>query len=76
MKQRKRSSLLEAVANVAVGIVVACAAQVIVFPWFGIYNLPFTDTLGIALVMTFISIPRGYFVRRFFEHLRVKGYLL
>ena len=76
MKQRKRSSLLEAVANVAVGIGVACAAQVIVFPWFGIYNLPFTDTLGIALVMTFISIPRGYVVRRFFEHLRVKGYLL
>ena len=75
MKQRKRSSLLEAVANVAVGIGVACAAQVVVFPMFGIF-IPFTDTLGIALVMTFISIPRGYFVRRFFEHLRVKGYLL
>jgi len=74
MKQRKRSSLLEAVANVAVGIGVACAAQVIIFPWFGIF-IPFTDTLGIALVMTCISIPRGYLVRRFFEHLRVKGVL-
>ena len=74
MKQHKRSSLLEAVANVAVGIGVACAAQVIIFPWFGIF-IPFTDTLGIALVMTCISIPRGYLVRRFFEHLRVKGVL-
>jgi hypothetical protein len=36
MKQSRAMSLIEAVANVVVGYVLAIATQIVVFPWFGI----------------------------------------
>jgi hypothetical protein len=74
VRQRRTTSLVEAVANVLIGVGVACVAQIIIFPWFGIYISLF-DTGAIALIMTGISIPRSYLVRRGFEHLRVRGIL-
>ena len=73
-KQRRISSFIEAVGNVAAGLLVATAAQRVVFPWFDIF-VSWTDTWLIAAIMTGISVPRSYVVRRVFEWLRVSGWL-
>lgn len=72
VKQRRRTSLIEAVANVAAGLVVAIAGQCIIFPALGIV-VSLGQTTEIALFMTAISIVRQFILRRLFEHLRVTG---
>jgi hypothetical protein len=72
MKQSRSTSLIESIANVIAGVGVACVAQIIIFPWFGIH-IALIATFQIALVMTGISIVRQYILRRLFEHLRVTG---
>ena len=71
-RQRKRTSLLEAIVNCLVGVGVAIVGQIIIFPWFGIH-IAFVDTSLIALLFTGISIVRSYALRRVFEWLRVTG---
>jgi len=66
--QSKRMSLVESVLNVLIGLVVAVVAQIVVFPWFGIY-IGLAQNLGIAAIFTVVSIARSYFVRRFFNWL-------
>jgi hypothetical protein len=56
-------SLVEAMANVAVGFGVAVLAQVAVFPLFGLL-VGFDDNLMIAAIFTAISIARSYVLRR------------
>jgi hypothetical protein len=70
--QRKRTSLLESVVNCAIGIGIAFAMQVVLFPLFGIHISYGTSGL-IAIVFTAISIVRSYLLRRFFEFLRTSG---
>jgi hypothetical protein len=70
--QRRRTSLLESVVNCAIGIGIAFAMQVILFPLFGIHISLSTSGL-IAVVFTGISIVRSYLLRRLFEYLRVSG---
>jgi hypothetical protein len=72
MKQRRGTSLIESILNCVIGVGVAIAGQLIVFPWFGIH-ISFGDTSLIALLFTFISIARSYILRRLFEYLRVTG---
>ena len=72
MKQSRRMSLVEALANVAVGFGVAVATQVIVFPIFGL-RASLADNLTIAAVFTLASIARSYALRRLFEAIRVVG---
>jgi len=71
MKQSRRMSLVESIANVLVGYGVALAAQVVVFPWFDM-----TVTLGqnaqIGLIFTGVSLARSYLLRRVFEGWRVR----
>ena len=63
-------SLVEALANVAVGFGVAVVTQVIVFPLFGLRaSLP--DNLTIGAIFTVASIARSYALRRTFEAIRV-----
>ena len=69
MRQSRMMSLLEAVANVAVGYGVALAAQVLVFPLFGL-SATLAQNLKLALVFTGVSIARSYALRRLFEALR------
>lgn len=70
MKQSRRMSLVEACANVALGYGVAVAAQIVVFPWFGLY-VPLLDNLAIGGAFTVVSIARSYGLRRLFEAIRV-----
>jgi len=69
MSQPRIYSLIESVANVAIGFGVALATQIAVFPLFGIHAA-ITDQLGIAAIFTVVSIARSYMVRRLFNRIR------
>ena len=64
-----RMSLLEAMTNVVVGLLVAVTTQIMVFPILGLHA-SLGQNLKLALVFTGVSIARGYVLRRFFEALR------
>lgn len=70
--QSRRASLTEAVTNTLVGYCVAIAAQVVIFPLFGIY-ISAGDHLLVGGLFTAVSLVRSYALRRLFETLRVSG---
>jgi hypothetical protein len=63
-------SLIEAIANVAVGFGVAVATQVLVFPVFGL-QASLSQNLVIGSILTIVSIGRSYALRRLFEAMRM-----
>lgn len=69
--QSKRMSLTETLLNVAIGYGIACSAQAVVFPWFGIH-VPLHTNLSIGAIFTVISIVRSYALRRFFNWLHIR----
>jgi len=64
-------SLLEALANVAVGYVVAVMTQIAVFPLFGLHAT-LGDNMLVGAIFTIMSIVRGFALRRFFESIRIR----
>ena len=62
-------SLVEAVVNVAVGYGVAVAAQVLVFPLFGLH-VSLSDNLFLGGIFSIVSIARSFVLRRLFESCR------
>ena len=62
-------SMLEALANVGVGYVLAVATQIVVFPWFGI-ETGLSENMTIGMVFVGVSLARGYLLRRLFELIR------
>lgn len=64
--QSRRASMIEAVANVAIGYVVAILSQLAVFPLFGIH-IPLSANLWIGAWFTVISLVRSYALRRWFN---------
>ena len=71
MKQSRLMSMVELLANVLVGYVVAVGTQMAVFPLFGL-AVTVTENLLIGLIFTAVSIVRSYALRRGFEALRVR----
>jgi membrane protein CcdC involved in cytochrome C biogenesis len=71
MKQSRLMSLVESLVNVLVGYGVAVAAQMLVFPLFGL-AVTVSENLLIGLIFTVVSIVRSYALRRGFEVLRVR----
>ena len=71
MKQSRRMSLVEALANVAVGFGVAVATQIAVFPIFGLHA-SLSQNLAIGAIFTGASIARSYVLRRMFERIRLR----
>lgn len=65
-------SLVEALANVVIGYVLAVATQLVVFPVFGV-SVSTADSMVIAAIFTTSSIARSYALRRLFEWLRLHG---
>lgn len=59
-------SLIESCANVAVGYLVALAAQLIVFPLLGI-AVSLSQNVLIGAIFTAVSLARSYALRRFFN---------
>ena len=72
MKQSRAMSLIEAIANVVVGYVLAIATQIVVFPWFGI-ETGLAEHLTIGLAFVGVSLVRGYLLRRLFEAIRIRS---
>ncbi|NJD64330.1 MAG: hypothetical protein FIB00_03645 [Chloroflexi bacterium] len=71
MMQTRWMSLMESIANVVVGFVVAVIAQILVFPFFGMHPT-FSQNLWIGLIFTAVSLVRSYLLRRGFEALRMR----
>lgn len=74
MKQSRRASFIEAWGNVVIGFVIQ---WVMAFTVLHVMELRITvaQNFYLAIVMTVVSLARSYLLRRFFEHLRVKGVL-
>ena len=70
MSQSKIYSLIESVANIAIGAGVALLSQLAIFPIFNIH-IPLSSNLWIMLWFTIISVARSYIVRRGFNWLHV-----
>lgn len=69
MKQSRLMSLVEALANVAVGYGVAVVTQILIFPIFGLHAT-LAQNLMIGAMFTLVSLARSYVLRRLFEQLR------
>ncbi|CAB4198339.1 hypothetical protein UFOVP1309_73 [uncultured Caudovirales phage] len=70
MSQTKFMSIFETCTNTFIGYMVAVCSQIIIFPLFNI-QIPLADNFLIGLWFTFISILRGYFLRRLFNKFEV-----
>ena len=66
--QTKTQSLLEACANIAIGMAVAFAGQLIVFPALGLV-VRLDQNIAITIAFTAISLARQYVLRRLFNRL-------
>jgi hypothetical protein len=73
LSQSKTHSLIEALVNVAVGYCIAVAAQIIVFPIFGVH-ISLRQNIEIGIIMTAVSIARSYTLRRVFNHWHLAGH--
>jgi len=65
-------SLVESLANVAVGYGIAVLTQIAVFPFFGLH-VSLADNLVMGAVFTIVSIARSFALRRVFEEFRVRS---
>ena len=69
--QTKKISLLEALTNTVVGLLVSFGIQLLIYPILGI-----AVTIGQNVIITFVffaaSISRGYIIRRIFNKLNKK----
>ena len=59
-------SLVEALANIAVGYAIAVLTQITVFPLFGLHA-SLSENLVIGLIFTCVSLIRAYVLRRLFN---------
>ena len=62
--QSKMDSFIEAWLNVLVGFGVSVLANFVIFPLVGI-GASTTQIITVGIFMTFVSVARSYFVRRF-----------
>lgn len=72
MKQSRLMSLVESVANVAVGYGVAVVTQILIFPIFGLHTT-LAQNLTLGAMFTGVSVVRSFVLRRVFEAIRMRG---
>jgi hypothetical protein len=65
--QSRLGSLVESIANVAIGYGVAVGAQLLVFPLFAL-KVPLSSNLLIGAIFTAVSLARSYVLRRLFNY--------
>lgn len=66
MKQSRATSFLKSIVSTAVGFAISFAAQLIFLPMLGV-PINLTQNTAFAIIMTAISIGRGYLMERAFE---------
>ena len=71
MKQSRAMSLVEFITNVVLGYALAIAAQLAVFPLFGI-EAALGEHLAIGLAFVGVSLVRSYALRRLFERIMAR----
>ena len=64
--QSRIGSIVESIANIAIGFGVALASQILIFPLYGVH-LSLYDNAMITVWFTFISLARSYVLRRTFN---------
>ena len=69
MTQSRRMSVIESVANIVVGVGVAYATQVAVFPLFGLHAST-GQHVAITGIFTAVSFVRSLALRRLFNRIR------
>jgi len=62
----KWTSLIESIIDVGSGYLLAIAIQLLIFPFFGLYPT-IRDSMGIALIFTFVSMIRSWIWRCYFR---------
>ena len=72
--QKRQHSFLEACVSTSIGFGVAYLANWLVLPLFG-FKASHGQIFWITVIFTGISIIRGYYVRRLFNLLHIKGIL-
>ena len=68
MSQSRRHSMVEAITNTVVGLLVTLGAQLIVYPMYGA-TFTFSQNIQITFIFTVLSISRSYLLRRAFNWL-------
>ena len=63
MHQSRLDSFIEACINTFIGFIIATCANIIIFPIVGI-TASTSQALLVGVMMTAISVARGYFIRR------------
>lgn len=66
MTQSRLSSLIEALLNVAIGLSINFAANMLIFPLFG-WQISASQNLALGAIYTVISVARSYVIRRWFN---------
>ena len=66
MNQTRLGSLIEALMNIGIGLMVSVVANAIVFPRFG-FQPTMGENVAISVIYTAISIARQYILRRWFN---------
>lgn len=70
MAQTKFGSVIESLANIAVGFTINFTANLIILPLFGFHNLTVRNNFIIGILYTVISLVRSYVLRRYFNGLK------
>lgn len=74
MKQSKWASMAESMISTAVGFGISLVAQIVFLPMLGV-TVTLSQNITFAIIMTVISIARGYILRRVFEHFGIRSKL-
>ncbi len=63
--QSKKNSMIESLTNGLIAYLISVVTACFVFPLFG-YQTSMIDNFGITACFTFVTVIRGYIVRRWF----------
>lgn len=69
MSQTKAGSVVEALANIAVGFSINFVANMCIFPLFGMH-ISLANNFLMGMIYTAISLARSYVLRRWFNGLK------
>lgn len=67
MRQTRWGSFIEVSINIFIGYWINFFANLLILPMFG-FNVSISDNFIIGFIYTFISVARGYIIRRWFEN--------
>lgn len=67
MKQSRTDSVMEALTNIAIGLAVSFAANMILLPWFLGVSISASTNIAIGAAYTAVSLARSYAIRRLFN---------